>query len=346
MRLGPLDFVRLDAAVVERVREGRDLPPIAGRAVLTITLGGAAYGGVFGAWRAPEAALASAVKLPLLFLGVVAITTFASAFLAPVLRSSLTVGRAAVVTLFSFATTASVLGGLALPMLYVVLSLPPVDPELGDRSTAIAQSLVLGHTTMIALAGIAGVLRLLSLLERLGDPPRVARRVVVGWIATQFLVGAELSWRLRPFLGGPSAPVRFLAADAFEGSFFDEVARLGVARFGAGAPWLLALFGVIVAVWMATVLRSPPDDVTVDLDETGLLVRSGAEGGRHFSWPSVRRARADGAFVLLFLVADAALDERALRVRCRDSEAAATLAARIEAARRRPVGGPFRAAAV
>lgn len=349
--LRPLAILRLDPALVERVRDGRDLPVIAGRALVSILAGGAAYGAVFGLWRAPEAALGSALKLPLVFLGVVLFTTLSSSLLAPALRSRLTTARAAVAALASFATTATVLGALSPVVALVVLSLSPVDPRaLGLSSSdplavpplATAQALVLGHTAVIAAAGIAGVLRLLALLERLGDAPAVARRVVLGWIATQFLVGAELSWRLRPFLGAPTTEVRFLAPDAFDGSFFEEIARLGAARFGAGAPFVLALALVVVVAWLFVAMRTRAARVTAVIEPDGLLVTAAGTASSLVPWRRVARARAHDLEVVVTLAADEALDEHTLMVCCRDEPAAVALAAAIERARTEAGDGPFR----
>lgn len=353
-RLGPLSFARLDAELAARIAAGDRLPGIAARALATIAVGGAAYGAVFGIWRAPEAALGSALKLPLVFLGVVAATTLASALLAPALRSRLDVRRASVAALVSFATTATVLAAVAPAMLLVVLTQRPsgagalglqASDLVGAPSTAVAQALVLAHTAVIAAAGIAGVLRLLALLERLGDAPAIARRVVVAWLGAQFLVGAELSWRLRPFLGAPTRPVRFFAADAFEGSFFEEIGRLGGARFGGAAPLVLGLVALGVGVWLRAALRPRPDHVRVHAEPDALFVVATSGARQAVRWRAVRRVHAEGATLIVTLAPDAALDEHRLWVPCASPAAAAALAARIERARASAAGGPFRVAA-
>lgn len=353
-RLRPLGILRLEPALLDALRSGRGLGRVAAHALASILLGGAAYGLVFGVWRGAASALGSALKLPLVFLGVVLFTTLSSSVVAPVLRSSVSGARAAVVALVSFASTATVLGALAPAALLVVLSLPPLDPRaLGlapsdpnaAPSVAVAQALVLAHTGVIATAGIAGVLRLLSLLERLGDARAVARRVVLAWIATQFLVGAELSWRLRPFLGAPTTAVRLLAADALEGSFFEEIARLGAARFGAGAPGALALFALSVAAWLWVALQARVDEVGASVEPAGLRVVRPGEAGRLVPWASVRDVRANGPCVTVSLVPDASLDAPQLALACADDAAARALAGKLERARRDASCGPFRASA-
>lgn len=348
-----LALVRQDAAFVERLRRGERLGEVARASVLTIVLGAGAYGVAFGIWRAPEAALYAAIKLPLVLLGVSALTSVASAMMAPALRAKLSLRQTVVCILVSFAVTSAILGSVAPIAILFAECAPPADPSLVGLaetdprvlpSIAVAQGLVLMHTTAIAIAGIAGVVRLLGLLSKLGDPPVVVRRVLVSWIAMQFLVGAELSWILRPFLGRPHLPTSFLLDEAFDGSFFEEIATLGGATFGAFAPSVLVVFVVGVAVWLVVSLRTVPETAAVRLGAGGLAILGPPE--RAVPWAGVAGASVIGAVVSIRLVPDQTLTEDVICVVCVSPRAAEALAGRIEEARRRVEAGPFRTVGV
>ena len=48
-------------------------------------------------------------------------------------------------------------------------------------------------------------------------------------VAVQFagnlLLGSQLSWLLRPFVGSPGLPIEFIRKEAFHGNFFEAVLR-------------------------------------------------------------------------------------------------------------------------
>lgn len=351
--LSMLSLVRLDASLLARIERGERLLAVAVAATCTIVLGAGLYGVAFGLWRSEASALYSAIKLPALFLGVAALTTLASGLLAPVLRSRLSMKQTGIAILVSFAVTSAILGALAPISLFVVLTQTPMDPRavglaatdpLALPSIAIAQALVLFHTAMIAVAGTAGVVHLLGLLSRLDPRTSVVRRVVVVWIGLQFLVGSELAWIMRPFLGRPHMPVRFLSDEAFEGSFFEEVLLLARVAFGVGAPFVLLGFVVMVATWLFVALRPGAELVRVEVGERALSILSLAS--RSVPWAEVMGARAEGARVLVRLSADASLVEDTLEVNCVDDQSARSLAGSIEEARGRAREGPFRTLAV
>jgi len=88
-----------------------------------------------------------------------------------------------------------------------------------------AQLLLAYHVALIGVSGVACLARLRVLLEALvGSRPHASR---LFWMcfAVLALAGTQLSWILRPYLGKPMLPVEFFRANAFGGSFFEEVAR-------------------------------------------------------------------------------------------------------------------------
>jgi hypothetical protein len=84
---------------------------------------------------------------------------------------------------------------------------------------------LLTQVILIAFAGVTANVRLLRLLEALSGSGRVARRVLVAWLAGNLFLGSQLCWILRPFIGSPGLPVQFIRPDAFHGNFYESVFR-------------------------------------------------------------------------------------------------------------------------
>src|SRR5687767_13508083 len=75
-------LARLDESIVRHIQADRRLGRIGALATAVTLAGGAIYGFAFGLWRAPEQALYSAIKLPLLLLAVVAASALINGVLA------------------------------------------------------------------------------------------------------------------------------------------------------------------------------------------------------------------------------------------------------------------------
>ena len=335
----PLALLRLDAPIVERLRREDGLGELARVATIAIVLGAGAYGIAFGLWRAPLQALFGAMKLPLVLLGVALVTAASSAVLAPLLGARLRPMQAIVSILSSLAVTSSILGALAPVSILFVLSVPAAGTA---NDAAIAQSLVLTHTLVIAVAGTAGVLALLRLLAQLVPSRAIAKRVVIVWMATQLLVGAQLSWLLRPFLGRPGSAVTFFSPDALEGGFFDEILRLADARFGALAPFVLGWLVLMLAFWIGVTLMSEARLTKVKVWPRGLEVTSTEATAQLVAWPDVLSVVTRGELVVVRLARDRDLVERSLDVLCGTRTAAQSLASAIESARASFEVGPYR----
>ncbi len=60
-------------------------------------------------------------------------------------------------------------------------------------------------------------------LARLDEPRRTLRAVYAVWVAAFALVGGEVAWALRPFVGSIYMPVHFLRADALAGNVYEFI---------------------------------------------------------------------------------------------------------------------------
>jgi hypothetical protein len=225
LRLDLRALGRLDESIVNHVQAKRHLGRIGAWAAAVTIVGGAIYGFAFGLWRAPEQALYSAIKLPLLLLAVVAASAVINGVLALLLRSGIGVLQGTVAILLSFSVAVMILAALAPVAVLFVLSVP--GPEAAAARPAevyrTAELVLFFHIVVIGVCGVAGNVRLYQLLRRLAPTRAVSRRVLLSWILVDGFVGSQLSWILRPFLCKPHLPPEFVRERALEGNFFEEV---------------------------------------------------------------------------------------------------------------------------
>lgn len=254
---------RLDESIVSHVQANRRLGRIGAWALAVTLVGGAIYGFAFGLWRAPEQALYSAIKLPLLLLAVVAASAVINGVLALLLRSRIGVLQGAVAILLSFSVTVLILAALAPVAVLFVLSVP--GPETAATRPAeayrTAELVLFFHIVVIGACGVAGNFRLYQLLRRLAPTPAIARRVLLSWILVDGVVGSQLSWILRPFLCKPHLPPELIRERALDGNFFEELWRIvgpmlhGVERWSLLAA-LCLVTTLVYIVWITR--RSSP----------------------------------------------------------------------------------------
>lgn len=187
-----------------------------------IVVGAGCYGATVGWWRAPEQGLLVAVKFPLLLLLTALGNALLNAMLAPLLGLHLAPRQSFVAILMSFSVAAVLLGAISPLAAFLVWNAPPLaaDPS---ASRLPYEAIQLFHVAVIALAGVAANVRLAQLLRELSGDAGVARRVLLAWLAGNLLLGSQLSWVFRPFIGAPDLPVEFLREQALRGSFYETV---------------------------------------------------------------------------------------------------------------------------
>jgi hypothetical protein len=186
-----------------------------------IVLGAGCFGAAMGCWRAPEQALFVAVKFPLILLLTALGNALLNAMLAPLLGLNVTFRQSLLAVLISFAILAAILGAFSPLVGFLVWNAPPMSTDV--KSTPGYVLLKLSCTGIIAFAGVVGNVRLFQLLAQLGRSERVARRVLLAWLALNLFLGSQLAWIARPFIGSPQLPVVFLRETAFQGGFYENV---------------------------------------------------------------------------------------------------------------------------
>ncbi len=187
-----------------------------------IVAGCGLYGGTVGLWRAPLQAGFAAIKLPLIVLATCARNALLNGLLAQVLGTGLTFRQCAQAILMSFALFAAILAALAPVALFILWNTSPLTEGralLGHSVT------LLSHVGFIAYAGIVANTRLFRLLVELTGRRETARRVLLSWLAGNLLLGSQLAWIGRPFIGSPGLAIEFLRDDPLRGNFFEAVFR-------------------------------------------------------------------------------------------------------------------------
>ncbi|HSS51329.1 MAG TPA: hypothetical protein VLX28_20490 [Thermoanaerobaculia bacterium] len=182
------------------------------------------YGAVLGGWHGPRLAVYSAIKLPLVLLVTSALTVAFSWIAAALLGLRLRFGQVAVLTFLALAAGSLLLVSLApVAWIFTVCSPPP-----SNQARTAHNVLYLLHTGFVGGCGIAGTATLWKALVRLELTPfdqsrRTLRAVYAVWVAAFALVGGEVAWALRPFVGSIYMPVHFLRADALAGNVYEFI---------------------------------------------------------------------------------------------------------------------------
>jgi hypothetical protein len=219
-REGPWrDLTRGAHALLDDVGAGRGLGRHWARLCLVTAAGAALYGAVLGLWHGPQLALFVAVKLPLVLLLTSLLTVFFSWTVTALLGLPLRFGQVAVLTFLTLAVA-----GLLLASLTPVAGLFTFcAPAPGVQQRTAHNLLYLLHTGFVGGCGLAGTAALWRAMRRLDAPVRTLRAVFLSWIAIYALVGGEVAWVLRPFVGSVYHPVVFLRTDAFDGNVYEFV---------------------------------------------------------------------------------------------------------------------------
>jgi len=189
--------------------------------IMVIAVGAGCYGAAMGWWRDPWQALYVAIKLPLIMLLVTVGNALLNAMLAPLLGLNISFRQSLLAVLMSFAITSAILGAFSPLLAFTVWNAPPMTPDV--KSTATYAFIKLSHVVVIAFAGISGNVRLFQLLAQLARSKAVAGRVLFAWLAVNLLLGSQLTWIARPFIGTPHLPVQFFRDTAFQSNFFEDV---------------------------------------------------------------------------------------------------------------------------
>lgn len=195
--------------------------------VAVITAGCGLYGASLGQWRGEAQSIYTAIKFPLLIFLTCVGNAALNGLLAQVLGLPISFRQSFVAILMSFVLASLILAAFSPVMWFLLWNTPPLDARHGAGHSVT----LLSHVAVIAFAGVVANRRLLRLLVALSHSRATARRILFAWLAGNLLLGSQLAWALRPFVGSPGLPVQFLRPDPLRGNFFEAIAHTIVLLF-------------------------------------------------------------------------------------------------------------------
>jgi hypothetical protein len=175
----------------------------------------AIYGAVLGASNGTLQAVASAVKLPVLFLLTLAICLPALYLFNLVFGSRLRLAQTLAIVLCAIATTSVLTLGFAPISVFFLLSAPSYG------------FFKLLNVAVLALTGLAGLRILVSGMAKVAvagggsSAGPQSRTLLRGWLVIYAFVGTQLAWTLRPFFGAPGLPFELFRR--LEGNFYVNI---------------------------------------------------------------------------------------------------------------------------
>lgn len=197
----------------DEVVENVQLPAKLAYAAATLVGLCALYGAAAGAYGGALQAISAAIKLPVLFLGTLAIC-FPGFFVIQVLVGS---------RLRFAQVLALVLGALSLSAILLAAVVPVSVFFLGTGANYYFLTLL--HVLIVLGAGLAGMAALHDGLafacEKRGVYPKKAMTIMKVWAVLFAFVGIQMAWNLQPFVGDRGQPFRLFRHN--EGNFYTAV---------------------------------------------------------------------------------------------------------------------------
>jgi len=212
------DRDRFWSALGENKLGWRDLLGLA----VFVVLASGLYGAVLAGWRSPRLSLYVAVKLPILFLGTIAVVAVFNWMTATILGSGLSFRSTLFVVLASMTIGCWILLSLV-PVTFFFVASGVSYAGTHDELRYAHNSILVTHIVILAIAGFLGNVALFKGLRRLVGPRCPVHSLFVLWLIAFAFVGCQLSWILRPFVGSPFYPVAFMRPDCFDRNFYEFV---------------------------------------------------------------------------------------------------------------------------
>jgi len=151
--------------------------------------------------------LYAAIKLPMLILGAAAICLPGFFVMHAALRARREFPASVRGVLAGQALFAIILGAIA-PLLPVWYSV--------TESHRLA---VLGNVAVFAMASACSTIAIVRVQRAALGRRTLSRALAAGWLAMYAFVGLQGGWMLRPFIGAPDAPPRFVREDPFTNGY-------------------------------------------------------------------------------------------------------------------------------
>jgi hypothetical protein len=187
-----------------------------------IALACALYGAILAGWRSPELSLYVSIKLPILFLGTMAIVAAFNWMTASILGSGLSFRSTVFVVLASMTIGCWILLSMA-PVALFFLASGVSSSGTAEELRYAHNAILITHIVILALSGVVGNVALLKGLRRVVAPSCSVNALFLCWLAAFAFVGCQMSWILRPFVGSPFYPVAFMRPDCLDRNFYEFI---------------------------------------------------------------------------------------------------------------------------
>lgn len=198
---------------LEEIRQGVRIPSKIFSLLICSSIFLAIYGGIIGIYHSWMQALASAVKLPALYLITLLICLPTLYFANIIFGSKRTLGQHFALVLTAVALTSVLLFSFAPISLFFLIS------------TNSYQFLILLNVIIFALTGFIGVSFLYKganlVLKQDTEGSETRQKILKFWLFLYAFVGMQLGWTLRPFFGTPDSP--FALFREREGNFYVSI---------------------------------------------------------------------------------------------------------------------------
>ena len=195
------------------VAEGQGIGRKLSNALWTLIALSALYGAAAGAYAGPAQALSAAIKLPLLFLGTLAICFPAFYVIQVLVGSRLRLSQVLALVLAALSLSAVVLAAVVPIGAFFVFT------------GANYHFLMLLHVVIVLGAGLLGMLALHEGLafacEKRGVYPKKAMTIMKVWAVLFAFVGIQMGWNLQPFVGDRGQPFQLFRHS--QGNFYTAV---------------------------------------------------------------------------------------------------------------------------
>ncbi len=208
-----LDYIlRAQNALFEQIHKQQELGRISISMTILTAILSWVYGLTMGMFSGPLQAMAAAVKLPLLFL-----------LTAGICIPSLYTFNVLLGQRFRFMQTVALMATTLCTTAILLASLAPIAFFFG-MTTNHYSFLLLMHVAIFGLCGIYGVRYLYrgSSYVAFRMEQTLNKPLLQIWIVIYAIVGMQLGWRLRPFLGGAGSSFELFRSEA-GGNFYIAV---------------------------------------------------------------------------------------------------------------------------
>jgi len=239
-------FLQSPQKFYQSIQRGQQLSAKAIALFISSVVFFAIYGLMTGLSHSWQQALSTAVKMPVLFLVTLVITLPALYFFSlALLNVQFSVGQAGVVVLSGIGVSAFLLLGLSPITLFFVLT---------SSNYTFFKLLAVVFVAISGVIGLNYILKGFTWVDKKNEltSKPIGKLLLRAWVVLFGFVGAQMTWRLSPFIGDPQKP--FALFRSSRDNFFIDLLGTLEQAFGlnnamsSGDFFIYAIFGGIIVI--------------------------------------------------------------------------------------------------